>query len=656
MKNKRTLFVFGLLVFVLSFLFSAEIKAQVSFSQKTRTFITSHELKTTEFDSISKSIDSYMLWNGSNANILQVLIQMERIANGMNYQAGVADTKYNIARHYVVNFKTAYAMKYLLQALSINEELKDTNRLASVTFQIGVVYYQQKNFLSSRRYFNKAIYYSKQIKLLQKESQCYYLLGIINRELRNYDTANYYFSEGIKLKESLKDTIGLKLSYMEKANMFILQHLPDSALAMVDKSELFSNLKNDYGFLTRKYNIEGHAYLQQNKKELALSAARSCLKQAKLYGRPVSLSDAYQICFQVASVMHDYETAYDFQNKYLLLKDSLYSAEKAEALTREESNFDIKKIENEKNLLAEQNKLRAKLNYSFLGGILLLVLISLLLLNRNRLKQRAHSIIMEQKSLVDRKNIEITQSINYAKRIQNAIRPPNKLIKQSFENSFILYKPKDIVAGDFYWLEATEDVILFAACDCTGHGVPGAMVSVVCHNALNRAVREFGLTQPASILDKTAELVIENFSKGEEDIKDGMDISLCAYHPKTKKLEWAGAYNPLWMIANENNTELIETTADKQPIGEDMHKKPFTNHIFTLKTGDTIYLFTDGYADQFGGPTGQKKLTRKRFKNLLLTLQNHPLEMQGKELDSFITSYRNKEEQIDDILVMGLRV
>jgi len=259
----------------------------------------------------------------------------------------------------------------------------------------------------------------------------------------------------------------------------------------------------------------------------------------------------------------------------------------------------------------------------------------------------------KQKTIVEEKNREILDSIEYALRIQTAILPPQKIVKQYLENSFILYKPKDIVAGDFYWMETVNDLVLFATCDCTGHGVPGAMVSVVCHNALNRAVREFGLTQPAAILDKTAEIVIENFSKSEEDIKDGMDISLCAYNIKTKKLEWSGANNPLWLV---QNGELIETKADKQPIGMNENSKPFTNHQFTLNIGDIIYLFTDGFADQFGGETGEKKLTKKRFKEQLLAIQNITLQEQGIMLDKFIVEYRKEIEQIDDILVMGVKV
>ena len=271
--------------------------------------------------------------------------------------------------------------------------------------------------------------------------------------------------------------------------------------------------------------------------------------------------------------------------------------------------------------------------------------------------------VEKQKEVVEQKNKEITDSIEYALRIQSAILPANRIVKQYLDESFILYKPKDIVAGDFYWMETLPSnskhsaTILFAACDCTGHGVPGAMVSVVCHNALNRAVREFDLTRPASILDKTAEIVIEAFSKSEEEIKDGMDISLVSitYKDQSDKVEveWAGANNALWLM---QKGELQETKADKQPIGMYDNNKPFTNHHFTLTKGDVIYLFTDGYADQFGGETGQKKLTRKRFKDLLQTIQDQSMHQQEQYLDKFIVDYRKDLEQIDDILVMGVKL
>ncbi len=286
-------------------------------------------------------------------------------------------------------------------------------------------------------------------------------------------------------------------------------------------------------------------------------------------------------------------------------------------------------------------------------GIIILLIISERAKKAKKNITEQKRIIENQKHLVEEKNREILDSIEYALRIQTAILPPQKIVKKYLENSFILYKPKDIVAGDFYWMETFEDLILFAACDCTGHGVPGAMVSVVCYNALNRSVREFGLKQPSKILDKTAEIVIESFSKSEEEIKDGMDISLCAYNIKTKQLEWSGANNPLWLL---QSGEFKETKANKQPIGRNENCKPFTNYQFDLKTGDVIYLFTDGYADQFGGEAGKKKLTKKRFKEQLLSIQNLSMEEQGRTLDKFIVNYRREIEQIDDILVMAVKV
>jgi serine phosphatase RsbU (regulator of sigma subunit) len=270
----------------------------------------------------------------------------------------------------------------------------------------------------------------------------------------------------------------------------------------------------------------------------------------------------------------------------------------------------------------------------------------------NRFTKKQLQIIEELRLNLEKKNKEVTDSIEYALRIQTAILPPQKIVRQYLENSFILYKPKDIVAGDFYWMETVNDLVLFAACDCTGHGVPGAMVSVVCHNALNRALREFGLTQPAAILDKTAEIVLENFSKSEEEIHDGMDISICALNIKTKTLNWAGANNSLFLV---NNGQLIETKADKQCIGYNDNVKPFTNHQFNLQPDTSIYLFTDGFADQFGGEN-KKKLTKNRFRELLLSFQHLPFQEQASELDEFITNYKKETEQTDDILVIGVRV
>ena len=272
---------------------------------------------------------------------------------------------------------------------------------------------------------------------------------------------------------------------------------------------------------------------------------------------------------------------------------------------------------------------------------------------------------------IEQKNQEILDSLHYAKRLQEAILPPKRLVSRHLSNSFVLYKPKDIVAGDFYWLETAQggvspspapepaeatghDLVLFAAADCTGHGVPGAMVSVVCCNALNQATREFKLAQPASILDKTLTLVVEQFEKSEEEVKDGMDIALCAFNPATGELQYAGAHNPLWIV-RKGSTEIEILKGDRQPIGKFDHTKPFTNHTVQLHKGDTIYIFSDGFVDQFGGETG-KKLKQRRFRELMLSIQDQTLEEQRATIDRFFEEWKGEHDQVDDVCVIGMRV
>lgn len=260
--------------------------------------------------------------------------------------------------------------------------------------------------------------------------------------------------------------------------------------------------------------------------------------------------------------------------------------------------------------------------------------------------------VVKQKNIIEEHQKEIVDSITYAKRLQTAILPPDSYWKKYLPKSFVLYLPKNIVSGDFYWLESVNNLVLFAAADCTGHGVSGAMVSVVCSNALNRTINEFGITEPSKILDKTRELVLETFSKSESDIKDGMDISLCCLNTNNNELFWSGANNPLWYI-RENN--LYEIKGDKQPIGQNDNPKPFTTHKIELQKDDTIYIFTDGYADQFGGERG-KKFMYKPLKELLLSIQNLTIQEQNEFLFENFINWKVDSEQTDDVLFIGFKI
>jgi serine phosphatase RsbU (regulator of sigma subunit) len=268
-----------------------------------------------------------------------------------------------------------------------------------------------------------------------------------------------------------------------------------------------------------------------------------------------------------------------------------------------------------------------------------------------RVEERTLEIV-QQKALVEEKNKDILDSINYAKRLQDAILPPLNLIREFFQEAFVLYKPKDIVAGDFYWMERAGHTTFIAAADCTGHGVPGALVSVVCSNALNRTVKEFHITETGKILDKVRELVLETFEKSENNVQDGMDISLFCINSNTREIHWSGAYNSLLYV---QNNEMHEVDADKQPIGKVDKPIPFTTHILNLQKGDILYLFTDGYADQFGGPKG-KKFRYKRFQEMLLENAGKTMDEQKNLLEVTFAQWKGNLDQVDDILVIGIKV
>jgi serine phosphatase RsbU (regulator of sigma subunit) len=254
--------------------------------------------------------------------------------------------------------------------------------------------------------------------------------------------------------------------------------------------------------------------------------------------------------------------------------------------------------------------------------------------------------------VTEKKNKEITESINYAKRIQSAIMPSDAQVNEVLKEAFILYKPKDIVAGDFYYVKQHHDNLFIAACDCTGHGVPGAMVSVICNGALNRSVEEFGLTNPGLILEKTRELIVKEFEKSNEIVQDGMDAALI--NLKNDSLQYAGAHHPLWII-RKNNLMVDEIKANNQSVGSSYLSKSFTNHEVSVEEGDTIYLFTDGLPDQFGGENG-RKFGKKALRERLMSIVKLPLNEQKQIISKAIEDWKGNLEQVDDICIIGIRI
>lgn len=341
---------------------------------------------------------------------------------------------------------------------------------------------------------------------------------------------------------------------------------------------------------------------------------------------PNSASGILIICLLIAGILSvpvsmSVYLALNFAktNKYLQLK--LKQVENLSAKTLEQERERKKLIESQKDELEIQVKLRT-------------------------------AEVVAQKEELGIKNKEIIDSITYAKRLQEAILPPSDYINSLLPENFVLYIPKDIIAGDFFWIHQSENRVFIAAADSTGHGVPGAMVSIVCSNALDKAVKEFKLNTSGEILDKTTDIILEQFAKSGEEIKDGMDISLLCFDKENRKVFWSGANNPLWYIYNN---ELTEIKADKQPVGKSDHRKNFTTHEVNYKEGTTFYLMTDGFADQFGGPN-EKKFKYKQLSELLISNQVQSMSVQKEKLKQSFETWKGDHEQVDDVCIIGIQL
>jgi len=517
-------------------------------------------------------------------------------------------------------------MGYYLKALQSQKKEEDK---AIWSYYIGNVYKDQSRIQRDS---------TKKGELLDSALTCYF-------QAFEYDTA-------IQRHSSILGNIGI--TYHEQGNYERALNWYRRALGEhKDNAQIYSRIGALYTE-TKKYK-EAEKYL--------LQALELNQEQSTAMRRPVWMFDELNSELALATLYRKtkkWDKAFEHYEKAMTLQDSIFDDEKDKKLNRMElqNKFDkeqerqLREQEKKDAVAAEEMKRQKMLGYAFMGGFGLLLVLAFVVFLSLQQKKKANKVIIAQKELVEEKNAEILDSIQYAKRIQSAILPPPKLVRQYLEDSFILYKPKDIVAGDFYWMETEEDKVFFTAADCTGHGVPGAMVSVMCSNALSKAVKELGIYEPAKILDKTVELLEERFAKSEEEVKDGMDLALCCLDLKTQKLEYAGANNSLYYI---KNGELKEVKPDKQPVGKHDGRQPYTNHTLDIKKGDCFYIFSDGFADQFGGPKG-KKFMYKPFKKLLSDIHDKPMDEQKDILDRSIIEWKGPLEQVDDICIIGLRI
>lgn len=528
-----------------------------------------------------------------------------------------------LIQYYQKNYQEA--LKYFKQALKTADE----TRTGDASLYMGKVYVELNNFSEARKYISKAMEIGQKNQDQYILSDGYYLLGRVDAFYGETDLAMIELMKAQSIKEELEDNQGIALACVQIGNLFLSKKDPLSA--------------KKYYLLSRDIAIQ--------------IGAKYEIKDANM-----GLSNTY-------SYLNLFDSAYYYLNEHNKIYQELQSEEASKKLAELEASLAAQRREEQ---IAAERKIEALTrNIMIVSGIAIILILlgfSYMMFNRFKMKKKANEQlekynveILKQKDIIEAKNRDIMDSIKYAKRIQEAILPSNDVLAENLKDFFVFYKPKDIVSGDFYWAHPLgEKKILFAAVDCTGHGVPGAFVSIVGFNGLNRAVKEFGMTQPANILDELNILVDETFiTHGSSNIKDGMDINLCylEYLPKgNAHLEFAAANNPLWIFRKGDTVVFEEIKADKQPIGAYADRRQFTNHSVELNAGDCFYIFSDGYADQFGGEKG-RKFMYKKFREFLLTLNPLPMEEQKLKIQAEMESWMKDDfEQVDDMCVIGVRV
>lgn len=499
-------------------------------------------------------------------------------------------------------------------------------------------------------------------------AQSYKNVGIVLAEMKDLDGALENFGEALRYYEEMEDRAGIASVKMNMGVIYMEQGNYREALEAVQASLAYNREIGQRKEESEDLKSIGKIYYRMRMYPQALEYMNQSLEISRELDLKREMYDVYKELSDVYRDMGDYRQALENYEMYSMLKDSSLREESLKQISELETKYETERIERENVLLNTENALqiaRVKRQRIFLISVISISVIILgfgFVVYRQYQEKKQANILLEEQNIeikaqrdqIFQQKQEITDSIQYASRIQNAVLPPENLLSELSEH-FILYKPRDIVSGDYYWMTLKDERTIVVAADCTGHGVPGAFMSMLGISFMNEIINKSDTTQANEILNQLRSDVIASLGQTGEtgETQDGMDLALCVIDTGKMNLQFSGAYNPLYIIRDD---ELIEFKSDKMPIGIHKEKKDsFSNHDIKIQKNDALYMFSDGYIDQFGGHK-QKKFMTKNFKELLLRINRKPMKEQGKILDQTLLEWMGDVEQIDDILVMGLRI
>ncbi|MBL7911294.1 MAG: tetratricopeptide repeat protein [Bacteroidia bacterium] len=661
---------------------------------------------------VNRIIDlAWLLRKKDPDKMLKLTQQAYTLSSDLKYEIGIAKAKMYTGVVFSIKGNNDTAMILYKEALPIFERKKDSICLTSINNNIGGIWLKRGDY-------NKALEcYLKVMRISESRNdkkniavsfagiaQVYYFQGNFGKSLECY-------KRNLKILEELNDKMGIcKMLNNMAGVVYILKRYKEAlpvvqrALALatelnMEKEKtnsyiLFANIYSDMGdnkkaepyylkaivkqrenqdyegLLVSLFNISD-IYIAQKQLQKGLEYKLQALDLAKEMEDPFRVKEVCEGISVLYSQMGDYKKAYEYQSLFMNLKDTLLNAEITKQAAEMNTKYETEK--KDKELIkkdaeitvqsAKAEKQAAQRNY-FIVGFVLVGLLAVFIYRGYRQKNRANAIIEaqkkeveHQKELIEEKNKEVSDSIHYAQRIQKALLASEKILNERLNDYFVFFKPKDIVSGDFYWASVLPNGHFgLVTADSTGHGVPGAIMSILNISCLNEAVNAQNLSEPNEILNYTRKKIIEHLANdgSAEGGKDGMDCSLISFDPDKKELRYAAANNPVWIVRAQ--TELLEFAPNKMPVGKhDRDAVSFSQHTIPLQKGDIIYVFTDGMPDQFGGPKG-KKFMYKQLKDVLISINSLPMREQKEKLYATINNWMANVEQVDDITVIGIRI
>ena len=577
------------------------------------------------------------------------------------------------------------AIDYLQQAITLSESINNKKSAGVSASNLTIIYNQRKEYKKALTCGFKA-YANVKGSPSNFVSTCLNIGGTY-MQMGNNDSSLYFLNEALDYCAKHKiDSLLQSSVYNSIAEVYLSKK--DYALAKeyIYRSIGFVRDTTQYYYLTQHYITLTQIFIETKDYPAALTAVYKALTWSKSIGVKEYEKNCYEFLSQIYEAQKNIPKAFEFYKLHTQIKDTILNSENEKQVKFMEAKFDADKKEKEIELLNQDNKLQDEklhknkilINAFVFGGIVLVLALSLAMyafVNKRKANRKLVSLnneVHNQRNQLLEKNKAITDSIHYAKRIQNALLTSETYIKKHLPDFFILNMPKDIVSGDFYWAYTQGSKIYFMCADCTGHGVPGAFMSLLGINFLNEIVIEKHITQPDLVLNELRKEIIHSLNQqGGEETKDGMDCSLCCIDTTALDIQVAAANNCVWIIQPPETAlktdetgalklsagfKFTEISSDKMPVGKSpKDDTAFTLKNYKLKKGDCVFMFSDGFADQFGGPKG-KKLKYKLLKETIFRNCHLPMHEQKQALQECFANWKANFEQVDDVLVIGIKV